>query len=341
MNLRKTLLGITAFISIFTGVHAYSLDVKTDSFENARTCFRKPFSTYEEWLTVVRQGATKRFEDEAKVEESIANFKRRFPESLYGTYRESLSCETFLYQSDGTVVQGFVIKPKNHVGLLPVVIYNRGGNGRYGSVNLAQMFATLFPLVNEGFIVIGSQYRGSSRHSDPLFDDEFGGKDVNDVVNLAKLIPTIPHADPNRIGMLGASRGAMQSYLSIKAGVEVKALVTVAGDTDLAAGLTFRPEMENVYIKRIPDYQKDKTSALTARSALLWIDELNVDFPILLIHGEKDKRVGVFQSINMANTLTELNISHELIIYPEDDHNLRINRQQALSEITDWFQKHL
>ena len=115
MNLRKTLLGITAFISIFTGVHAYSLDVKTDSFENARTCFRKPFSTYEEWLTVVRQGATKRFEDEAKVEESFANFKRRFPESLYGTYRESLSCETFLYQSDGTVVQGFVIKPKNHV----------------------------------------------------------------------------------------------------------------------------------------------------------------------------------------------------------------------------------
>ena len=136
-----------------------------------------------------------------------------------------------------------------------------------------------------------------------------------------------------------AKVGIQPSYE--KTQVQVKALATIAGNTDLKAGLTFRPEMENVYKKRIPNYLQNSSSELLSRSAIHWIHRLDVTFPILLIHGLEDKKVAAFHSINMAEKLAELEISHELILYPEDGHNLKINRKLALNEVVDWFKQHL
>lgn len=316
-------------------------DESNSPFEKTMSCFRKPFSTYEEWLTMIRTGSSKRFAQQAEIQKSVSNFKERFPESLYEQYKQTISCETFLYKSDAGLVEGFLIRPKSHKEKLPVIIYNRGGNGNYGRVNMARMFATLFPLAKNNFIVIGSQYRGSNFKGDPLFNDEFGGKDVHDVVNLANLIPKIERGDHERVGMFGSSRGAMQSYLSIKEGVKVKALVTIAGNADLMRGLEFRPEMETVYKNRIPNYFDNKSAELRSRSALSWIDKLSVDFPILLIHGEKDVKVEAFQSIEMAKKLEELKIPHKLVIYPDDNHDLTINHGIALQEVNNWFKKYL
>jgi dipeptidyl aminopeptidase/acylaminoacyl peptidase len=129
--------------------------------------------------------------------------------------------------------------------------------------------------------------------------------------------------------------------MAIRAGVEVDALATIAGAVDLEATLEFRPEMENVFEKRIPNYKDNKSSALRARSALRWIEELDPKLPILLIHGEQDNKVGAFQSVNMANKLAKLKRPHRLILYPEDDHGLRINRETAYKELSNWFKKHL
>ena len=256
---------------------AFSSDTAptTSPLDTAKSCFRAPFTSYDSWLSVIEKSSTKRFKDEAKVKESMANFQKRFTREAYEKYRQSISCDTFIYPSGDTKVEGFVIKPKNIEGNLPVIIYNRGGNGKYGRVIFARMLGSLFPMAEQGFIVVGSQYRRAGRNGEPKFDDEFGGADVLDVVNLAKLIPGIEGADANRVGMFGSSRGGMQSYMAIRAGVDAKALVTIAGATDLFAGLEFRPEMENVYKKRIPNYETQKTSALTDRSALLWIEELD------------------------------------------------------------------
>ena len=76
------------------------------------------------------------------------------------------------------------------------------------------MMRNLFPIANQGFVIIGSQYRGTGSKNNLL--DEFGGKDVNDVTALLDYIPSIKDADPERIGMYGASRGGMQTHLVLK-----------------------------------------------------------------------------------------------------------------------------
>ncbi len=51
--------------------------------------------------------------------------------------------------------------------------------------------------------MLASQYREA---------DEFGGEDVNDVLNLIPLADTISFCDSSKIGMEGWSRGGMMAY---------------------------------------------------------------------------------------------------------------------------------
>ena len=176
-----------------------------------------------------------------------------------------------------------------------------------------------------------------------MFDtlDEFGGSDVYDVTSLLDFVSTIEDADVNRIGMFGASRGGMQTHLAVKQLKNIKAIATIAGSTDLSKGLVYRPAMENVYMKRIPDYERNKQQELDKRSVLKWVDELSPDIPILLLHGTDDKRVSVKHSEDFAKALTKHNIPHKLVLYPGDNHGLIRNRDNVNREIVDWFNKYL
>ena len=92
---------------------------------------------------MISKGAAKRFKNEHKQQASIAKFKHRFPQQSFEKYRQSMICETMLYASGEGKVSGFVIKPKHIDDKLPVVVYNRGGNGAYGRVNMADKLKAL------------------------------------------------------------------------------------------------------------------------------------------------------------------------------------------------------
>jgi len=71
-------------------------------------------------------------------------------------------------------------KPKE-TGNYPCVIYNRGGNRDFGGLLVAHGAITLGKLAKEGYVVIASQYRGNGGSEG---QEEFGGKDVNDLFIL-------------------------------------------------------------------------------------------------------------------------------------------------------------
>jgi dipeptidyl aminopeptidase/acylaminoacyl peptidase len=85
----------------------------------------------------------------------------------------------------------------------------------------------------QGYLVIGSQYRGSSsRLISNNGQDEFGGNDINDVLKLIEIAEEIPDANTNNIGMVGWSRGVMQSYIASKSIPSLKTLIAIAGNSD-------------------------------------------------------------------------------------------------------------
>lgn len=311
------------------------------------TCFRAPFETYDTWLSMITKGTERRasrekIESKEALDEFIAtrigNFKRIFPQSDFDTFKQTQHCYTFMYEVDSIFVSGYVLQPKAKTNN-KVIIYNRGGNGRYGYVNMALMLGKLAPLAKAGFTIIGTQYRNGSKPSNGS-DDEFGGADVNDVVALTPIIDSLKNLNKPQIGMYGSSRGAMQSLLALKSMKNINALVLSAGVYDLSKELSFRPEMENVYKNRIVNYTKNKQQELDKRSAIKWLDKLP-NVPFLILHGTADKRVSVANAHLLADELEKLNWPFKLVIYEDDDHGLSLNKEKSLNEIINWFNEHL
>jgi dipeptidyl aminopeptidase/acylaminoacyl peptidase len=319
--------------------HASNL-INDERVKQQKNCFSRVFSNYDSWRKMIERKYKNKHQDEDKFLQAMARFDTSFGEDKFNYYKSNLSCINFSYSVDGNRIKGFAIKPKTAKGKLPVLIYNRGGNGNFGGVVFGSMMHSLFPIANEGFVIIGSQYRGTFIKGSAVHD-EFGGKDVDDVTALLKFIPHIEGADSEKIGMYGASRGGMQTFLALKQAHKIKAVATIAGNSDLLKGLTYRAEMEKVYSKRIPNYNENKVAEMEKRSVLNWVDQLSDNVPILLLHGTADKRVSVKHSIDLAAALAVHKIPHKLVLYPDDSHGLRHNKEKANRELVSWFKRYL
>ncbi|TMP26136.1 peptidase [Pseudoalteromonas rubra] len=322
----------------FASTSAVGSEVKSE-LNNVKSCYRGIFSEYSTWESAMQRKFSSNGIETSKAMKKLSGFKSRFTEEDFNYFKSKLSCQTFTYRVDGIDVQGFVIKPIVLSEKAPVIIYNRGGNGNYGAVVFGSMMANLFPLAKEGFVIVGSQYRGTFTKEDNL--DEFGGQDVNDIVALMDIIPHIEGVDIKRVGMYGVSRGAMQTYLAAKKIPSIKAIAAVAGVVDLKKELEYRPNMEKVYKNRIPLYESDKDAQLLSRSAISWVEKLSKETPILLLHGDQDKRVSVDNSRRFSEALNAGKIPNKLIIYKNDNHFLEKNRRAVFAELSGWFHSHL
>lgn len=216
----------------------------------------------------------------------------------------------------------------------PLLVSNRGGNRNFGYLSacylrMKQAFAETIP----GAILVASQFRGS-HGSDG--EDEFGGKDVDDVINLIEWTKKAKFIDPERHYLAGWSRGGMMSYLLLKRQIKFKAAAIVAGTADLINMEKVRPEMASgVHQELIPNYSTQRIKVLKERSAIYWPEKINI--PLLIIHGSDDWRVSVKDSRKMDQLLTKHKKVHKYIEYPGEGHDLDNKYWDALDEIEAWF----
>jgi dipeptidyl aminopeptidase/acylaminoacyl peptidase len=257
-------------------------------------------------------------------------------------FLEHVDMYEITYLSDGLKIQAFAAIP-NKGETHPVIVYNRGGNRDFGALQLFRgkyklPVAFLFSqMSSEGYVVVGCNYRGSGASEG---EDEFGGSDVNDVLNLIEMLDEIPEADTDNIGMYGWSRGSMMTYLAMSKSDKIKAAVTGAGQSDLTN--IDRVEMETgVYAELIPNYWENKEEELKKRSAIYFADKFKKDVPLLMLHGNADWRVKSSNSLELAMKLDELRIPYRLKIYEGGSHNLRSFRADVDKEALDWFAKYL
>lgn len=252
-------------------------------------------------------------------------------------FLDSLNFHSINYTSfDNLKLRGFLIEPKKK-GVYPVLIYNRGGNGNFGAVKSGFLTEFLSKIANEGYIVIGSQLRGTSVSEG---EDEFGGKDVNDVLSLFDIIDQLPNADKKRIGVFGWSRGVMTNFLMLKKTNRIKTNIAIAGQADLYQ--TKRPEMFGVYRERIPGYAKDSVTALKSRSSLLAIDSIqNKNVSHFIIQGNKDVKVDVNNAFAFYSKLDSKGYTTRLLVYENEGHDLEVVNDNLLDQIADWLKRYL
>lgn len=289
--------------------------------------------------------------------ESLDDFGHSyFPRAEYEAARtqQEFDALEITYSSDGIPVPGLLIRPKvTGARKWPAIIFNRGGNGELGRItdngltcgraNTSCLdVADLYLFAKAGFVIIASDYRyqGATEKR-----DEWGGVEVDDVLNLVPALKSLGYVDSERLYMLGLSRGGTMTYLAMKRGIPIKAAAVIGGVSDLEAWVDATPTMGmingNQYIDGFahiwPDYQQRAEEEYRARSAVYWADQINT--PVLILHSRTDKLVPVTQAIRMAEALQENNKVYALRIYEHDGHSLPQNRDDCNRMIVEWFNR--
>lgn len=246
--------------------------------------------------------------------------------------------ERIAYRSDGLRVHGYLVAPREGDGL-PAVIYNRGGNRDFGALDDTTAVFVMGPLAQRGYVLVASQYRGSAGGEG---QEEFGGADVNDVLNLIPLIEGLPRADPSRIGMYGWSRGGLMTYLALTRTDRIRAAVIGGGAADAFRNVEQRPEMEQlVYSQLVPNWATDREAALEARSPVRWPNRLHKETPILMLHGSADWRVDPIEALDMARALYEARHPFRFMFFEGGDHGLFEYRAEVHRATLEWLDRYV
>jgi dipeptidyl aminopeptidase/acylaminoacyl peptidase len=251
--------------------------------------------------------------------------------------RKKLDSVTFYrvtYMSDGLKIKAYMAAPKGGQKY-PCIIVNRGGNRDYGSWTESSVGSMLGRYASWGYVVIASQYRGSKGSEGK---DEFGGSDVNDVLNLFSVLGQVQNADTTRVGMFGGSRGGMMTYLAMKKTKRIKGAVIVSGVTDLLQTISTREQLDkNVYAALIPSYTQNKDKVLKERSAVYWPGELCKTTPLLIVHGSGDWNVSASQALVMSQKLFEVKHPFRFILFEGGDHALTEFKTELQQQVRRHF----
>jgi dipeptidyl aminopeptidase/acylaminoacyl peptidase len=238
------------------------------------------------------------------------------------------------YMSDGLKVKGVITVPRGFSPekKYPVIIYNRGGNRDFGAIYTTFGFVDNYS--SKGYIVFASQYRGVYGGEGR---DEFGGAEVDDIINLISLSKEFRFVDKKNYFMIGASRGGTMNYLVLKRGIRFNATVSLAAVSNEFLALENRLEMEEVYKELVPNYLENREEELRKRSVIFWVDKINS--PLLLLHGSKDWRVSHVQSTNLLKVMREKDKIVKIKIYQGEGHSLSGVWDDVQTEIHSWLQR--
>ncbi|WP_223033102.1 alpha/beta hydrolase family protein [Hanstruepera marina] len=259
----------------------------------------------------------------------ISSFDAELAEEL-----DELNFYKITYLSDGLRIKGFIAEPKKE-GKFPCIVSNRGGNRDFGQWTDISVVYFLGKMASWDYVVVASQYRGVDG-GEGL--EEFGGKDVNDVLNLVNTLKEVPKADTNRIGIQGGSRGGMMTYLALKESCDFKAASVTAGAANAFKNIESRPDMEkHVYAELVPNYWENKETELKARSAVFWADEICKTTPLLIMHGSADWRVLPEESMELVKKLYKAKHPTRFILFEGADHGIREFRKDLFYEMKRHF----
>ena len=238
------------------------------------------------------------------------------------------------YLSRGLKIAGFVVEPKNKQELLPCVIWNRGGSRDFGAISPLNCYVQMARIALEGYIVFASQYSGGPE-SEGI--DDWGDKNIEDVLMLKKVIQGWPNADSKSIGMFGHSRGGFMTYNALSKVKWIRAAVIIAGCADQIYAAKHR---EGWRKHQINLYGKSKAEQIK-RSPLYWPEKLCKKTPMLLMHGSADGHVFLHDSMKMAEKLYELKIPYRFITYEGAGHDLREFKKESNQQMLEWFGRFL
>ena len=252
--------------------------------------------------------------------------------------------------SDGWTVEGILISPVgagtprgprppypliNMVHGGPESCWHDGWNtsySRWGQV-----------LAGRGYAVLMANYRGSTGRGVAFAKADhrdLAGREFRDILEGIDALVAEGTVDPARVGMGGGSYGGyFSAWAATRHSERFAATVVFAGITNWLSftGTSDIPEENSVVHWDLNPYE---------RSWLVWdrspmAHVAKADTPVLIAHGEKDRRVPPGQGVELHTALRLRGTPVELVTYPREPHGLRerVHQLDYMNRSLDWFDR--
>ncbi len=248
--------------------------------------------------------------------------------------------------SDGTKVQGFLIRPPNFDPnkKYPVKFLIHGGpQGAWGDSWSYRWNPELFAA--NGYVVIMINPGGSTGYGQAFIDrvnGDWGGKPFTDLMTgLDYAEQHYPFIDKNRECALGASYGGYMANWILGHTNRFKCIVSHDGmfNAESAFGSTEEDWFNTWEFKGHPwDYYGKPDDQNPFRKWSPSLSAKNFKTPTLVVHSQLDYRLDVSEGFQLFDTLQLLHIPSKMLYFPDEGHWVLKpqNSQLWYKTVNDW-----
>ena len=185
------------------------------------------------------------------------------------------------------------------------------------------------------FVVDGRGTGGRGCAFEKIVNNQLGKWEVNDQIEGAKYLATLPYVDAHRIGIWGWSYGGYMASLTLLVGADYfKTAVAVAPVTDWKL-------YDSIYTERYMDTPQHNPKGYEESAPINHAGKLKGAF--LVIHGTSDDNVHWQNTIQLVNALEKANKQFRTAFYPNRNHGIfgGATRENLYTRITDFLMENL
>ena len=251
--------------------------------------------------------------------------------------------------ADGLGLDGLLVLPPGCTradGPFPLITVVHGGpDYRYADEFMLAPHPTGQWLATAGYAAFLPNPRGGVGHGRDFaaaVARSVGGREWSDITSGIDLLIAEGVADPDRLGIAGASHGGFMAAWAIGQTDRFKAAIMVAGISDwgmlvaTGEGQTLEAALSgSCGWEGAGPHPHDQVSPISFAS--------KIRTPVLIVNGEDDTNVPVGQAIYFHRALSWYGAEHELVIYPREGHGLveRNHQLDLLRRTRAWFDRWL
>ena len=246
---------------------------------------------------------------------------------------------------DGQRIRGYLtVPPGRDARRLPLIVHPHGGpllaedNWDFDAESAA--------LASRGYAVLQVNFRGSGGYGRSFVEAGKRGwatTMIDDIVDGARWAIEQGHADPERVGIYGASYGGDAALMcGVREPALFRSVASFAGVTDLPR---WKADSDAADTRRGRNYLDEfigvTDDGLRAASPLSQIDKLRA--PVFIAHGEDDRRVPLSQAKELRKALKKADHEHEWLTFDGEGHGLYKpeNRALLLTRVIAFFDRTL
>jgi dipeptidyl aminopeptidase/acylaminoacyl peptidase len=226
---------------------------------------------------------------------------------------------------DNLEIEGLLTYPTGYESdrRYPLLVSVHGGPAiawTQSFIGMQSFYGPIAALAAQGYAILRCNVRGSTGYGKAFRRGNYrdwGGKDVQDLLTGVDHFINLGIADPERLGITGWSYGGFLTAAIIAQTDRFKAAVIGAGMTDLVSycmehdSPDFLPSQFGGEVWEVKDL-------LLERSPIAHADRVTT--PTLILHGEQDQRVPIWQGCEFYNALKRCGCPTQMVVYPRTGH---------------------